>query len=137
VELRGHAPESARAKITFLVDGIKKDVREMSPSEKPTPIEFEHRFQAAGEYVVEALLEGDEHPIDNRRLYLCTVLEDAKILVLDEAGGAGDSLFLSRAIAPPNRPGADKISQFSVKTIAPAQLAFESLENYAAIMLVA
>ncbi len=137
IESRGHAPESTRAKVTFLIDGIKKDVREVTPGEKPLIIEFEHRFQKPGEYIVEALLEGDDHPIDNRRLYLCSVLDDAKILVLDESPEKTESLFLARAIAPPNRPGADKVSQFAVKTITPAQLAYENLDDYSALILVA
>ena len=76
-------------------------------------------------------------------------LEDAKVLVMDESAAsasgtdqelhsatATDSLFLTRAIAPPNRPGADKISQFTVKTIAPTHSSvYENLDDYAATVI--
>ena len=78
IEARGHPPDSARAKVTFIVDGVKKDVREVAPTERPAFIEFEYRFQKPGEYLVEALLEGDEFPFDNHRLYLCSVWKTRK-----------------------------------------------------------
>ncbi len=77
-------PKDAKATVTFLVNGVKKDVREVQPGEQPVLITFEHRFTQAGEYLVEAVLEGDEYRIDNHRYCLCTVPENVQVLVLDE-----------------------------------------------------
>ena len=151
IEARGKPPAEAKARVTFLIHdenslikdgdkkGDKKDVREVVPGEAPVMVEFEHRFQKPGEYLVEVLLEGDEHPTDNRRLYLCSVPENVNVLVLDPAAGtpAEDSYFLSRAIAPTSLPGLDRVSRFAVKTVLPQQIAFENLETYSAVVLMA
>lgn len=151
IEVRGKPPPEAHARVTFVVHdeqsllrfgdskGDKKDVREVSPGEQPALVEFEHRFLKPGEYLVEALLEGDEHPDDNRRLFLCTVPDEMKVLILDPAAGSGteDSFFLSRAIAPPTPSGTDKVSRFAVKTVQPGEIVSENLESYAAVVMVA
>jgi len=160
VEVWGKPPENAKATVSFLVDGEKKAVRDARPSDKPASLVFEHRFAKAGEYVVEAVLEGDEHRVDNRRLYLCTVCESAQVLVLDDGAGAveqavslptppqagqpvpqggGDlgreSAYLVRALAPPTHPAMEQVSRFSTKTIHPAQLSYENLDRYVAVAL--
>jgi hypothetical protein len=160
VELWGKPPEGQAAAVTFLVDGDKKDVREVRVGDRPATLEFEHRFAVPGEHLVEAVLEGDEHRVDNRRMYLCSVPENVQVLVLDdsmvtEAPGApaeggpaagrapapgADRLdlrssYLTRAIAPPSRPGAERVSRFAAKVINCSQIDFENLENYAAVVL--
>ena len=139
--------KDARATVTFLVGGVKKDVREVHPAEQPVGVVFEHRFTQPGEYLVEALLEGDEHRVDNRRSYLCTVPESVQVLVLDETATAssngngaaesfsGESAYLARALAPPTHPGMERVSRFSVKVIQPSQIDFENVEKYAAVVL--
>ncbi|MBE7466703.1 MAG: BatA domain-containing protein [Planctomycetes bacterium] len=135
----GKVPQDRAARVLFLVDGEKKGVRELSPGGEGGTLNFEHRFASAGEYLVEVQLEGDEHPVDNRRFYLCQVPEEIKVLLVDEqAGAAGsDTYFLAKAIDPLRRPGLDRVSPFSVKVIAPAQLAYENLEPYRALALAA
>ena len=140
-------PKDAHATVTFLVGGVKKDVREVQPGEQPVTVAFEHRFSQPGEYLVEAVLEGDEHRVDNRRTYLCTVPESVQVLVLDETavpasngnGGAGDfsgeSAYLARALAPPTHPGMERVSRFSAKVIQPSQIDFENIEKFAAVVL--
>lgn len=152
VEVWGKQPEDAKATVTFLVDGIKKGIREVRPGEGPTSLTFEHRFTEPGEYLVEAVLDGDEHRVDNRWVYLCTVPESAAVLILDEsvefeapAGANGkprpkddlsrESAFLARAIAPPSHPGMEKVSRFSTKVIHHAQIDYENLEGYAAVVV--
>jgi hypothetical protein len=140
VELIGKAPDGKKAIITFLVDGEKKDVREVEASEgKPMVIEFAHHFPKAGESQVEILLEGDEHPIDNRRLYLCTVFDEVKILIVDDGaeGPNQDSFFIARAIAPATHAGMDRVSQFSTRTVNTQQFIYESLDNYSAVLFTA
>ena len=135
-------PKDARATVTFLVDGVKKDVREVRPAEQPVPLVFEHRFARApragersGEYVVEAVLEGDEHRVDNRRICLCTVPESVPVLILDEAADGQASSYLARALAPPSPPGMERVSRFSAKVAHPSQLDYENVGNYAAVVL--
>jgi Aerotolerance regulator N-terminal/von Willebrand factor type A domain len=158
VEAWGTQPEGAKATVTFLVDGVKKDVREVRPGDGPAVLTFDHRFTKAGEYVVEALLGGDEHRVDNRRIYLCTVPESVQVLILDESaelaaavaipGAAPDadkqnpeddlareSAYIARAIAPPSHPGMERVSRFATQTVHPSQLDYENLESYAAVVV--
>jgi hypothetical protein len=160
VEAWGVQPDEAKAVVTFLVGGVKKDVREVRPEKGAAVLTFDHLFANAGEYLVEAVLEGDDHRIDNRRSYLCTVPEDVKVLLVDESAdpeaalatvpGVGPaakpkdpvddlavtSAYLARAIAPPGHPGMARVSRFATKTIHPSQLDFEDLGEYAAVVLV-
>lgn len=144
VQCLGQPPAGARAPVSFLVDGVKKDVREISPGTEPASLEFEYRFPKAGEYLVEVLVEGDDHRVDNRRLYLCKVAQDLRVLILDDAAPAdngsdtflgGESLFLARAIRPPGHPGMEKVSHFEAKTIHPLRLSYENLSTYAVVVL--
>ena len=141
-----NAPKDARATVTFLVNGVKKDVREVHPGEQGVSVTFEHRFTQPGEYLVEAVLDGDEYRTDNHRYCLCTVPESVSVLVLDESApvaGDGssspemtcDSAYFAHALAPPTHPGADPVSRFSVKVVQPAQLDYENVEKYGAIVL--
>ena len=150
----GEPPEGALATVTFLVDGVKKGVQEARLSDPPTPLVFEHRFTRPGEYLVEAVLEGDEHRVDNRRICLCTVPESSDVLILDEgaemapasnapgakpnpgAGGVGrECAYLARAIAPPSHPGMERVSRFATKVVHPAQIDYENVGNYVAVVL--
>lgn len=135
IESTGKVPQDHAARVMFIVDGEKKAVRELPPGSTGESITFEHRFTGPGEFLVEIQVEGDEHPIDNRRLYLCQVPEEIKVLLVDENAGntSADTYFLARAIDPVRRPGMDRISPFSVKSVTPAQLAYENLEPYRAI----
>src|SRR5262249_17131830 len=63
----GQPPADLRVPVTFVVDGVKKDVREISTVAQPVALEFTHRFPSAGEYVIEVQVEGDDHRVDNRR----------------------------------------------------------------------
>ncbi|QDU96135.1 BatA domain-containing protein [Lignipirellula cremea] len=138
IECRGTPPADAKASVTFLVDGVKKDVREVTPGEQPVVLEFAHRFPAAAEYLVEVVVEGDNHRLDNRRMYLCRVPEEVQVLLLDEtADGPAEpqSLFLARSIRPPTHAALEKVSHFQVKTIVPARISYENLSEYAAILL--
>ncbi len=140
-------PKDAKATVTFLVNGVKKDVREVQPGEQSLSITFEHRFTQPGEYLVEAVLEGDEYRMDNHRYCLCTVPENVQVLVLDESAPASapgaadgaeavaDSAYFARALAPPTHPGAERVSRFSVKVVQPSQLDFENIDKYAAVVL--
>jgi hypothetical protein len=162
VEAWGKQPPDAKATVTFLVDGVKKGVHEVRPEGGPASLVFEHRFTKAADskkgYLVEAVLEGDEHRIDNRRIYLCTVPENVGVLILDEsadveaAGVPGmpgvpggkpkeksplsrESIYLARAIAPPSHPGMERVSRFATTTVHPSQLDYENLDAYRAVVV--
>lgn len=137
VQCAGQPPADARATVTFLVDGVKKAVREVALGGQPVPLEFVYRFPRAGEYLVEVVVDGDEYRVDNRRLYLCQVAQDVSVLVLDDSADTPqpDSNFLTRAIRPPAHPGMEKVSHFEVKTINPERIAYENLSSYAVVVL--
>jgi hypothetical protein len=140
VEVKGKPPAGKKPTLTFLVDNQKKDVREIEVTEdKPVVVTFEHRFQHAGESIAQVLVEGDDHPIDNSRLYLCTVFDEVKILVVEDGGDSPsqESFFLTRAIAPPAHPGMDRVSRFGVQSVTTDQFFKENLDNYSALVLVA
>ena len=128
--------EDDRAYVEFLVDGARQERRSIPPiTERRSDIQFTHTFPEAGDYVVQVILEGDEHQADNDRLYTVQVPESLPILVLDEtfdpqdAGSlAADSAFLARAIAPPEHPGYKQFSVFSTNVIHPFQLIYENLD---------
>jgi hypothetical protein len=144
----GRPPRDARPSVTLVVDGDSKDVRYFEPGEKPAVVSFDHTFAQPGEYVVEAVVEGDQHLIDNQRAYLCTVPETFPVLILDETapvtGAAApetqaetavdplrmESVFLTRAIAPPTHPAMEKVTRFSATSIHPSMLRYENLDRY-------
>ena len=130
-------PSGASATVTLLVNGEKKSALQVVPMPDGVTVTFEHVFAAAGEYLVEAVIDGDEHEIDNRRLYLAAVPEDIEVLILDDTveEAVPDSVFLSRAVSPPVRPGMTKVSRFAARTIVPSRLAYENVNRYAAVIV--
>ena len=138
-ETRGQPPANARATVTFLIDGVKKDVREIDSGSESAALEFAFNFPDAGEYLVEAVIEGDGHRADNGRMYLCTVPENVDVLILDETADQPEpkSMFLARAIRPPGHAALEKLSHFDVKTIPPDRISYENLSEYAVVILTA
>ncbi|MFN2167800.1 MAG: hypothetical protein ACK2U9_16270, partial [Anaerolineae bacterium] len=156
VETWGRAPRDATATVTFLVDGLKKDVRTFAPSDR-TVLDFDYHFAEPGEHLVDVVAEGDAHRVDNRRSYLCSVPERFKVLVIDESvpaatrapetgGGASalpaggppldvESAYLARAIEPVSYPGMAPVSRFTVKLVPPAACIYENLGDYAVIVM--
>lgn len=138
-ETRGRPSADARATVTFLVDGVKKDVREIDLGGDSSTLEFSFNFPDAGEYMVEAVIEGDSHRADNSRVYLCSVPANIDVLILDESADQKEpkSTFLARAIRPPGHAALEKLSHFAVKTIGPDRIAYENLSEYAVVILTA
>lgn len=139
VETRGAPPADARATATFLVDGVKKDVRELPSTASGATLSFDYVFPKAGEYLVEVVVDGDRHRIDNRRQYLCRAPESARVLVVDDSADTATpaSAFISRAIRPPTHPGVDKLSHFDAKTVHPSRLSYENLSDYVVVIFAA
>jgi hypothetical protein len=150
IETWGKVRADAKIRINFLVDGIKKSVRDVDTSRDKTTLEFNHQFARPGEYLIEVAIEGDEHRVDNRRLYLSTVPEAVKVLILDESApiispiDSGptsrnplphDSSWLAHAVAPATRPGMDKVSRFGATTVHPNRISYENLADYGVVIL--
>jgi hypothetical protein len=146
IETTGQPPEEPteeeRPTVTFLVNGVKKDVRSIPPTTQPMTVSFDHMFPGAGEYLVEVVLTGDKHHVDNRRHYIAQIPEDLRVLILDETAGTPEqpnpapaSLFLARAIAPPLDAGMPKVSRFASRIIHPARIIYENLDAYVAVVL--
>ncbi|HUV39733.1 MAG TPA: BatA domain-containing protein, partial [Planctomycetota bacterium] len=140
VEAKGTPPDGEpRATLTFLVDGDKKSMQEVTLKGGRADVTFAHRFATPGEHLVELGVEGDTHRLDNRRFYLASVPESLKVLVLDEASAGGrlsaEARYLSAAIAPRERPGLDRASIFSTKVAHPAEVIREDLASYAAVIV--
>lgn len=158
VEIWGTPPDDSKPTLSFLVDGIKKGLRDLDPKKEKQILKFDHQFLNAGEHLVEVELEGDRHQIDNKRAYLCSVPASFKVLILDEthvaAGSTGNALaalpgeadtsasdlkkessFIAKAVEPPSYPGMAKVSRFSSKIINPTRISYENLENYPVIIL--
>ncbi|MEX0702256.1 MAG: BatA domain-containing protein [Planctomycetales bacterium] len=142
VAVRGTLPDDKQqAPVTFLVDGIKKAVQEVDLSGGSAALTFQHRFPGAGEYLVEVTVDGDDHRVDNSRMYICRVPDDVRVLVLDESVDATEdpnrfeSLFLTTAMRPATHAGLEKLSHFQVKTISPLKFKFENLAEYGTVVL--
>jgi hypothetical protein len=142
VETRGGLPPDGTAlRLTFLVDGEKKAMREVTPAGGGASAFFDHRFARAGEYLVELAAEGDGSPIDNRRFYLASVRESLPVLVLDDSAVGGrtstEAAFLTAAVAPREQPGLDRTSIFSAKVIHPVDIIRENLRSCVAVVVLA
>lgn len=133
-------PPAESATVNFLIDGVKKESRDVTlTGTTPAVLEFSHRFPDAGEYLVEVVIDGDEHRIDNRRHFLCRAPQNVRVLLLDDTADAPrpESVFLARAIRPPMHPGVEKLSHFDVKTCPPLKIAYENLSEYSIVILTA
>lgn len=128
--------EGDEAVLEFIVNGEQKKRRTLPPiTERRSDIRFTHTFPRAGDYVVQVVLEGDEHRADNDRLYTVQVPESLPVLILDETFNprdpdslAAESAFLARAIAPQEQKGYKRFSIFSAHVIHPYQLIYENLD---------
>lgn len=141
--------EESRATLAFIVDGVKKDVREIATDRSEQVVKFKHKFLNPGEHLAEVVLEGDNHHIDNNRKYLATVPKSFKALILDDGAvieneaevipGLPDvdreSAFLSLALDPPTHSGMARVSRFTSKVIHPARIAYENLEEYPLVIM--
>ncbi len=140
VAARGEVPDNELAEIAFLVDQTQVDAQKARATEtSPAHLSFDYRFPGPGEYLIEVVVKGDAHGVDNRRMYLCSVPDSVAVLVLDDLAGsdAANSFFLARAIAPPVHPGMEKVSYFSTTVISPAEIVFQNLDDYALVVLTA
>ncbi len=137
------------ATLAFIVDGVKKDVREIDPERTEQVVKFKHKFLNSGEHLAEVVLEGDNHHIDNNRKYLATVPQSFKVLILDDKAEIEnergvvtrgpdvdfESSFLSLALDPPTHSGMERVSRFTSKVIHPVRITYENLEEYPLIIM--
>jgi hypothetical protein len=140
VEAKGTPTTSdPRARVTFLVNQVKKEMREVPLASGSAAVTFDYRFPAAGEYEIEAVVEGDTHRLDNHRYYLAAVPECLKLLLVAEPGETGsdspEAAFLAAAISPRERPGLDPASLFTCKMVPPGDVVREDLADYAGVIV--
>ncbi|MDD4888428.1 MAG: BatA and WFA domain-containing protein [Phycisphaerae bacterium] len=134
----GKVPADKPALVRFSVDGVNMATQQITLTGEQT-IQFKHLFPVAGEYLVEVSVSGDDFSADNERLYLCSVPDSYRVLILDDRAGTdqADSRFLAKAIAPAIRAGMPRVSHFSANVVPPGQVAYENVDSYAAIVLTA
>ncbi len=155
VETWGTPPADANPSISLVVNGKQQAVRYFTPGENAAVVNFDYQFSQVGENLVEVVVDGDQHLIDNQRAYLCTVPDYFPILIIDETAAftiavpgmpddaaqetedplGMESVYLARAIAPPTHPAMEKITRFSAKAVHPSALRFENLDNYPVVIV--
>ncbi|PCJ61833.1 MAG: hypothetical protein COA79_05935 [Planctomycetota bacterium] len=141
VKIVGKAPKDMKGQISFLVNKEKKLLREFDGSKDNWAFSFDYSFPSKGEFLVEVIAEGDDHAVDNQRMFLCNVPEDHQVLILDQNAGLDEKTispatsFLKIAIKPNQTPGVEKNSRFKAKVIHPDRLSYENIANYSAIIV--
>ena len=130
-------PETAR--LTFYVNGEKQGSQDFLITGEVHTATFQYSFLEGGVYLLKAVLEGDGQPLDNVRYYLATVPQSHQVLLVDER--ADDSLMeqnaglLQLAIAPPQKPGFDRVSLFEAVVRPPEEFSQENLTDFKVVVL--
>ncbi|MDG3005537.1 BatA domain-containing protein [Paludisphaera mucosa] len=103
------------------------------PVGEDVPVVFNQQFPAPGDRVVEASIDEDSLPPDDRRLLVATVREAVRVLLVDgdfktEAFQA-ETDFLAQALAPGEESG-DQPDPMRVEVVPESQLARRDLGAY-------
>jgi hypothetical protein len=130
-DLTSHAREDRlRQPVEILVDGQRiADERVDLPAGGSASVAAQHKFDAAGEHVVEVRLADDALPIDNHR-WLSTIVRDA-IRVLAIGGRPGETNHLALALQP-SREGQ---GQFDIVEAPESRLLEGELQQFDCIFL--
>jgi hypothetical protein len=98
-----------------------------------------YRVLSHGEQLLKVVLEGDDSPLDNERLYLAEVPAAMKVLLLDDQATVPApqraSVFLEYAIAPPAAPGREPVSAFTVRACSWQEGQRENFGEYGAVVM--
>jgi len=123
-------PEDATATLTLLVNGKPKPPIELGRITGKTTRTFVHTFEEDGEYVVKAVLDGDQHRGDNEFRYVAQVPDSLRVLILDDTAEdpAPESFFLQKAVFPEWQRGLPKVSHFSAHATVPWKIVYENLD---------
>lgn len=119
-----------RERVTFWVNGqlTAEERLDLQPAERAS-VAFTHRFEQAGEHIVEARLGGDRLPVDNYR-WLSVPVQDA-IRVLCVYGQPGETKYVALAL----EPSADRRPRIKVEESAESALVEADLRSYDCVVL--
>ncbi|MEX2172980.1 MAG: hypothetical protein WD872_01375, partial [Pirellulaceae bacterium] len=100
-----------RQAVEFLVDGQRiSDQRVDLPAGGRVSVSATHRFDTAGEHVVEVRLADDALPLDNRRWLSVPVREAVRVLAV--GGRPGETRHVALALNPnPQQPGGIQVTE--------------------------
>lgn len=133
------AGQTLPARLTLFVNGEKRHFEVVTIPAGGQQFRVPYRVLTDGEQVIKVLLEGDESPLDNERIYLAEVPKAMKILLLDEQAAAPahqrSSAFWEYAMAPPAAPGREPVSAFTVKTCGWEDAQRENFGDYGAVVM--
>jgi hypothetical protein len=133
------AGQSLPAKLTLFVNDEKRHFEAISVPSGGRQFHIPYRVLGDGEQLLRVVVEGDESPLDNERLYLAEIPRAMKVLLLDDQAGAPahqrPSAFWEYAVAPPSAPGREPVSAFTVKTCTWQDAQRENFGEYGAIVL--
>jgi len=130
---------SLPARLTLFVNGEKRHFEALSVPAGGKQFRVPYKLLSHGEQLLKVMIEGDDSPLDNERLYLAEVPTAMKVLLLDDQATVPPhqraSVFLEYAIAPPSAPGREPVSAFTVKACAWQEAQRENFGEYAAVVM--
>lgn len=130
---------SLPARLTLFVNDEKRHFEALSVPAGGKQFRVPYRVLSHGEQVLKVVLEGDDSPLDNERLYLAEVPAAMKVLLLDDQATVPAhqraSVFLEYAIAPPAGPGREPVSAFTVKSCSWQEAQRETFGEYGAVVM--
>ena len=96
-----------RAELTFYVGGQKRSTQHFVVGAKPHQATFEHTFGRGGTHLLQVVLRGDDHTMDNVRSYAATVVATLAYLLLQQKDTFGLVLFDEKVhtVLPPKGSG--------------------------------
>ncbi|MFO7897737.1 MAG: BatA domain-containing protein [Planctomycetota bacterium] len=131
--------ERVPARLTLYVNGERRHFQKVRVPAGGATFRVPYRVLKAGEQLVKVVVEGDDSPLDNERLYLAEVPEAMRVLILDRNADLPPhqrpSVFWEYAVAPPSPPGRDPVSAFTVRTLDWTEAQKENLGDYGAVVL--
>ena len=131
------AVEGARVRLTADDRQGPEQLVDLAVGEE-VPVAFNHRFAAAGDHVLEASIEEDALPPDDRRLLVVPVREAVRVLLVDgdfkPESFEAETDFLAAALAPGEAP-ADQPDPIKVEVLPESRLAHRDLAAYDVVAL--
>lgn len=131
--------ETLPARLTLMVNNDKRHAENILIPGIGLTTNIPYTVLTEGEQVIRVLLEGDDSPLDNERLYLVQVPRAMRVLILDDQGTAPanqrPTVFWEYAVAPPAVPGKDPVTSFVVKTCTWEDAQKENFSDFGAVLI--
>ncbi len=133
------AGKKIAARLTLYVNDEKRHFERLEVPAEGKVLRLPYKVLTSGEQLVRVVVDGDDSPLDNERLYLAEIPEAVKILVIDDAGDLPaherNTVFWEYAIAPPAAPGREPVSAFTARTCTWKEAQKENFGDYGAVVL--